>query len=69
MKFGDWVASARRFHRLSVAELADMARVSISTIRHVEGNDHSPSIRVAERICAALGFELWRALKIVAEGK
>ena len=69
MTFGKWVALARRFHGLTPSELAGKARVSVATIRHVEADDHSPSLRVAERVCGALGFELWRALKIVAEGK
>jgi len=69
MKFGDWVRTARRFHDLTPIELATKAHISKSLIYKIELGTASPSLRSAERICRAMGFELWRALKIVAESK
>ena len=63
-KLGEWVFRARERKRLSQRQLAELARVSQSTIQSIEANDHVPKAPVLVALAQALGQSPESVLRI-----
>jgi len=65
MTFGEWIKIARKFHGMTLEEVADRAETSKSYVWEVERGKSNPSMRSAQRLAAVFGMELWRVLKTI----
>jgi len=56
---------AERRHQLDITQqdLAEMAEVSIATIKDIERGKGNPSVKTLEKLCTILGLEMRLQLK------
>ena len=63
--FGSWVRAARKFHGISLPELAKRAGVSKGHLSKIENDPDASrglSLEVASKLAHAFGQPLWRVL-------
>ena len=58
MVLSDIIKSRRAKLRLSQVDLAEMAGVSLATVKDIERRKGNPSIRTVEKILEVLGLEM-----------
>ena len=63
MTFGEWIKAARKFHGLTLDEVAEKAGTSKSHVWEMENDRGNPTLATAHSITGAFGTELWRVLK------
>lgn len=62
MDFSENVRATRKAKGLKQAELAELAGISINSVRLYEAGKRSPTLAVAEKIAAALGVSVFDLL-------
>lgn len=50
--------SRRSFLQISQQDLADIAEISLATIKDIERGKGNPSLKTIEKICEVLGLEI-----------
>ncbi|MBO5531137.1 MAG: helix-turn-helix transcriptional regulator [Fibrobacter sp.] len=55
-KIGEQIAQRRKYFRISQADLAEMAGVSLRTVSGIENGSANPSISILSKILEILGF-------------
>ncbi len=53
---GEQIAQRRKYFRISQADLAEMAGVSLRTVSGIENGSANPSIGILSKILEILGF-------------
>ncbi|WP_295040586.1 helix-turn-helix transcriptional regulator [uncultured Fibrobacter sp.] len=53
---GEQIAQRRKYFRISQADLAEMAGVSLRTVSAIENGSANPSISILSKILEILGF-------------
>lgn len=53
---GEQIAQRRKYFRISQADLAEMAGVSLCTVNAIENGSANPSISILSKILEILGF-------------
>ena len=53
---GEKIAQRRKYFRISQADLAEMAGVSLRTVSAIENGSANPSISILSKILEILGF-------------
>jgi len=56
----DWLRSKRREKKLTQSELAEMVGADETTISKIEVGERRPSVELAKKIAAVLGFDWTR---------
>ena len=64
--FGDWIKSARGFHKLSYRQLAFRAGVSITQVFDLEKGNCQASIKMGKKIANVFNMELHDVLKVIS---
>ena len=55
----------RSFLQISQQDLAEIAEISLATIKDIERGKGNPSLKTIEKICEVLGLEISLNVKIV----
>lgn len=58
MNFSDTIKERRAKLKLSQADLAEMARVSLATVKDIERGKGNPSLQTIEKLLDILGLEI-----------
>lgn len=58
MSIKESLKKRRSFLQISQQDLAEIAEVSIATIKNVERGKGNPSLKTIEKICEVLGLEI-----------
>lgn len=63
MDVGRQIADRRHQLNITQQDLADMAEVSIATVKDIERGKGNPSVNTLEKLCTVLGLEMSLKLK------
>lgn len=63
MNIGKSISDRRHQLNITQQDLAEMAEVSIATIKDIERGKGNPSLNTLEKICTVLGLEIHLELK------
>lgn len=57
MNIGEILKSRRSLLQISQQDLAEMAEVSLATVKDIERGKGNPSLKTLEKLCEVLGLE------------
>lgn len=57
MNIGEILKSRRSLLQISQQDLAEMAEVSLATVKDIERGKGNPSLKTIEKLCEVLGLE------------
>lgn len=66
-KLGEQIAQRRKYFRISQADLAEMAGVSLRTVNGIENGSANPSLDVLSKILEILGLTITLQERVIHE--